>query len=187
MKKIAITALLLLGIRFHSYGQIDINTERASQQKVELMLVDVIEIAFNSTNSRTGPMVDLDFKTVGDYYNGVESAPQLLKVRSNRGFTVSVKTSSSTMSYTGQAHGRNNVNVADALNIRVPQNNTGGNIAAPFSGNAYKNLSSHDKVLLDACNRGNDQNFSVQYKAAPKVAYAPGAYTVDVVYTASRS
>jgi hypothetical protein len=185
MKKIMITSLLLLGIRLHSYGQEEL--KRPASQNVELILSDVIEITFNTTNATTGPNVDLDFKTVKDYYEGVESAPQTLKIRSNKGFTVSVKTTSSDMGYAGPAHAKNKVKVSEALNIRVPDNRTGGNIVPPFSGNAYKNLSSNDKVLLDACNQGNNQTFSVQYKADPKVAYAPGAYSVDVVYTASRS
>ncbi|MGN6476389.1 MAG: hypothetical protein ACTHKV_04125, partial [Flavipsychrobacter sp.] len=57
-------------------------------QTVNLNLSNAIEITFTGSSSATGAAVNLAFNTVNDYANGVTSAAQELKVRSNKNFSV---------------------------------------------------------------------------------------------------
>ncbi|MBL7682704.1 MAG: hypothetical protein JNK00_05050 [Flavipsychrobacter sp.] len=160
------------------------NASSTAQQQVNLNLSNAIELTFTGNNSATGAAVNLAFNTVNDYANGVQSAAQGLKVRSNKKFDVTVKTNATNFSYTGSTTPAPVMPVSGVLALKVSANSTGGSIAGSFSD--FAGLSSTAANLLTNCNNGGNQTFSVMYEATPGFAYPAGTYTVDVVYTATQ-
>ncbi len=157
-----------------------------ASQSTHLALSNAIEITFTGTGGATGTDVTIPFSTVNDYANGVETATQELKIRSNKNFTVEVKTNSANFSYTGSTSPSPTMPVNGVLGIMVSANSTGGSIGSNFSSSAYNTLKNSDQDLITSATRGGNQKFSVKYKATPGFAYPAGTYTVDVVYTATQ-
>lgn len=155
-------------------------------QSTHLALSNAIEITFANGFSSTGGDVTLPFTSVNDYANGVESDAQELKVRSNKNFSVAIKTNSANFTYTGNTTPAPQMPVENVLAVKVTGNSTGGSIANPFSTTGYSTLSSSNQDLITAASRGGNQTFSVKYKATPGFAYPAGTYAVDVVYTATQ-
>ena len=185
MKKIiAIAALAILGFNAHAQNQA--NQSSSASQTVNLVLSNAIEITFTGTGNATGSDVNIPFTTVNDYANGVESNAQELKVRSNKNFTVAVKSNAANFSYTGTTNPAPTMPVENVLAVKVTANGTGGSIANPFSATNYSTLKSTSQDLISAGSRGGNQTFSVKYKATPGFAYPAGTYSVDVVYTATQ-
>lgn len=185
MKKVfAIAIFASLG--FTANAQTQTNQTSTASQTVNLVLSNAIELTFTGTNSATGANVDIPFNSVNDYANGVESKAQELKVRSNKDFSVTVKTNATDFSYKGTTTPAPQMPVSGVLNLMVANNSTGGSIASPFSNSAYTTLTSADQDLIKDANRGGNQTFAVQYKATPGFAYPAGTYSVDVVYTATQ-
>ena len=91
MKKIIIAATAILGFTSASFAQS--NASGTASQTVQLALSNALEITFTGNGSATGGTVTIPFTTVNDYANGVESAAQEIKIRSNKNFGVTVKTS----------------------------------------------------------------------------------------------
>lgn len=158
----------------------------SAAQATNLALNNAIEITFVGNSSEVGADVTIPFTTVNDYANGVASDEQELKIRSNKNFSVAVKTSSANFSYTGSTTPAPAMPVSGVLGIKVTDNSTGGSIANPFSSTAFATLTNTNQNLIAAANRGGNQTFSVQYKATPGFAYPAGTYAVDVVYTATQ-
>ena len=182
MKKIiAIAAFVSLG--FAANAQ---NANSSASQTTNLSLSNAIEITFTGTGNATGSDVTIPFTTVNDYANGVESSAQSLKVRSNKNFTVAVKTNATNFSYSGSTSPAPTMPVSGVLGIMVTANGTGGTIGNNFSGTAYNTLTSSNQDLITNGSRGGNQTFSVKYKATPGFAYPAGTYSVDVVYTATQ-
>jgi len=181
MKKVfAIAALTIAG--FASKAQV----ASTATQTVNLNLSNAIELTFTGSGTATGTAVNLAFNTVNDYANGVTSAAQELKVRSNKKFGVTVKSNNVNFTYTGTTTPAPVMPVASVLDLKVSANGTGGTIASPFSASAYADITSAAQNLLSNCNNGGNQTFSVMYQATPGFAYPAGTYTVDVVYTATQ-
>ncbi|MGN6476924.1 MAG: hypothetical protein ACTHKV_06850 [Flavipsychrobacter sp.] len=155
-------------------------------QTVNLNLSNAIEITFTGSSSATGAAVNLAFNTVNDYANGVTSAAQELKVRSNKNFTVAIKANSTNFSYTGTTSPAPVMPVASVLDVMVSANGTGGTIASPFSSTAYADVTASNQNLISNGSRGGNQTFSVKYQATPGFSYPAGTYTTDVVYTATQ-
>ncbi|MEZ5017602.1 MAG: hypothetical protein R2800_11160 [Flavipsychrobacter sp.] len=184
MKKIiAIAALVSLGF---AASADEGNANSSASQTVKLALSNAIEITFTGTGNATGSDVTIPFTTVNDYANGVETSAQELKVRSNKNFTVAVKTNAANFSYSGSTSPAPVMPVSGVLGVMVSANNTGGSIGANFSSSAYNTLTSSNQDLITDGDRGGNQTFSVKYKATPGFAYPAGTYTVDVVYTATQ-
>lgn len=162
------------------------NASDNASQTVNLNLSNAIEITFTGTGNSEGADVNIPFNSVNDYANGVESNEQELRVRSNKDFSVAVKTNASDFTYTGSTTPAPVMPVSGVLALEVSKNNTGGSIASPFSGNGYATLTSADQELISKGDRGGNQRFAVKYKATPGFAYPAGTYTVDVVYTATQ-
>ncbi len=181
MKKvIAIAALAISG--FAANAQV----ASTATQTVNLNLSNAIELTFTGSGNATGAAVNLAFNTVNDYANGVTSAAQELKVRSNKKFGVTVKSNAANFTYTGSATPVPVMPVSGVLDLKVSANATGGTIATPFSATAFNGLTATAANLLTNCNNGGNQTFSVMYEATPGFAYPAGTYTVDVVYTATQ-
>ena len=162
------------------------NASGTAQQTVELGLSNTIDITFVGSGTATGGTVTLPFTTVTDYANGVESAAQQLKVRSNKIFNVTVAASAANFSVTnGGVTTVSAMPVAGVLDLKVDANQTGGTIASGYS--AYGGgLSTASASIISGGNNGNNQTFSVKYKATPGFAYPAGVYAVDVIYTATQ-
>ena len=181
MKKvIAIVALAISGIAAKA------QVASTATQTVNLNLSNAIELTFTGSTTATGAAVNLAFNTVNDYANGVSSANQELKVRSNKKFGVTVKSNNANFTYTGSTTPAPVMPVASVLDLRVPANATGGTIASPFSATTYADITATAQSLLTNCNNGGNQTFSIQYNATPGFAYPAGTYTVDIVYTATQ-
>ncbi len=153
-------------------------------QTVNLSLTDVIELTFTGSGTATGAAVTLPFTTINNYANGVSSAAQALKVRSNKNFTVAVKANATNFSYTGSTTPAPVMPVAAVLDVKVSANSTGGTIAGSFAN--YSDVTATNQNLITNGTRGGNQTFSVQYQATPGFSYPAGNYAVDVVYTATQ-
>lgn len=157
-----------------------------ASQTVNLSLTDAIELTFTGSGTATGASVTLPFTTVNDYANGVTSSAQALKVKSNKNFTVAVKSNAANFTYTGTATPAPTMPVSGVLGILVSANGTGGSIATPFSASTYSTLTATNQSLISNGTRGGNQTFSVQYQGTPGFSYPAGNYAVDVVYTATQ-
>lgn len=185
MKKLFAIALL-------SVGTLTVNAQNASNQTtsatqaVDLLLSNVIDIEFTSNGTTTGPLVQIPFTTINDYVNGVETASQEIRVRSNKNFKVDVKTNSASFTYIGSAAPTPVMPVSDVLGMKVTANATGGTFDGPYSSAAYYTLREFDQLVLLNCNAGANQTFSVAYRATPGFVYPAGAYSINVIYTATQ-
>lgn len=182
MKKVLVVmALAIVGISAKAQ-----NASSTATQTVNLSLSTAIDITFVGSGTATGGAVTLTFSTVNDYANGVESAAQQLKVRSNKNYKVDVKTNAANFTYSGTTTPAPSMPVSGVLALKVSANSTGGTITTPFSSSAFNTLSSTSANMLTNCTNGGNQLFSVMYNATPGFAYPAGTYTVDVVYTATQ-
>lgn len=178
IRKALLLSTIVLYCSYTGYAQ---NATETAQQTVNLALAGVMEITFSDINSQTGNTVGLIFADMDDYINGVESADQTLKVRSNKDFDVRVEAGSATFTYSGNAVANNNMAVGDVLKMKVVSNNTGGNITSGFSN--YKKITYNDKKIINNADAGDNQTFAVRYKATPGYEYAAGTYSVDIIFT----
>ena len=184
MKKIIIIAAAFIG--FTTAASAQSNASGTAQQTVELGLSNTLTIVFTGSGTATGSTVNLPFTTVTDYANGVESAPQQLKVQSNKIFNVTVATSAANFSVTnGGVTTVSTMPVAGVLDLMVATNNTGGTIGTGYN-NYGAGLSTASAAIINGASNGANQTFEVKYKATPGFAYPAGTYAVDVVYTATQ-
>ncbi len=184
MKNTALAAALLILFSYAAHAQ---SASSAAGQTVILKLTDAIEISFVSNNNIVGPDVTLPFTSVNTYANGVESAAQELKVRSNKDFTVTVKSNNQNFTYTGSATPAPVMPVQNVLSLMVSGNNTGGSIVSPFNNTSYSTIKSTNQNLINYGSKGGNQTFMVKYKATPGFVYPSGVYSVNVLYTATQS
>ena len=183
MKKIIIVATALLGFATASIAQT--NATGTASQTVQLALSNALEITFTGTGTATGTTVAMPFTTVNDFANGVESAPQEIKVRSNKNFTVTVKASTANFSVTNNGvTTTSTMAVASVLDVKVYANSTGGAIASTYSN--YTDVTTTAASMITNASFGNSQIFSVKYRALPGFAFPAGTYATDVVYTATQ-
>ena len=182
MKKIVIAAATLVSFATAANAQ----TSSTAQQQVNLSLANAIEITFTGSGTATGSAVTMAFTTVANYANGVESANQQLKVRSNKNFTVAVKANAANFSYVGSTTPAPVMPVASVLGIMVPVNGTGGTIASPFSTANFSPITATNQNLITAGTKGGNKTFEIKYEADPQFNYPAGTYSVDVVYTATQ-
>jgi Tfp pilus assembly protein PilV len=184
MKKQLLIAIAFLGFQVATFAQS--NASGTASQTMNLALSNALEIKFNSNNSTTGSTVTLPFTTVNDFQNGVTSTDINLYVRSNKGFSVTVNSSSSQFTYSGTATQNTSMSVSSVLGIMVTSNNTGGTIGNQFSSSSYNFISQTSKTLLQNCTYGGNQNFTIKYKATPGFNNPAGTYSTDVIYTATQ-
>lgn len=183
MKKIIIIAAALIGL--HTAASAQTNATGAAQQTVQLGLSNALEITFVANSSATGATVSLPFTTTNDYANGVESTVQQMKVRSNKMFNVTVKSSASNFTVSnGTTTSASSMPVQGVLKMKVLNNNTGGNLSGVYQ--SYGDILSSATDMIINGSAGGNQTYSVQYKAVPGFAYPAGTYSVDVIYTASQ-
>src|ERR1044072_2773650 len=129
MKKITLFAAILMLINNAANAQ----ANTTASQAANLVLTNAIDMTFTANGNATGPLVSLPFSTTNDYANGVTSAAQQLKVRSNKNFNVTVKSSATNFTYTGTTSPAPVMPVANVLDVKVSANGTGGAIAGTFA------------------------------------------------------
>lgn len=174
MKKI----ILLLFI----VGSISANaqTSTTAVQTVDMHLINVIKIKFVNTGSNMGNTINLNLDNMSDLVSGVTSANQKLSVASTKPFNVNVKAASPTFNYSGSSQQNNVMNVDEVLQVRVNQNNTGGNIGSGYS--AFNPITYNAQNIINGGNNGQDQQFRIRYKAVPGLGYAAGSYLASIIY-----
>lgn len=161
------------------------NSSASGTQTVQVALSNIIEVTFTGNGLSHGQTLDFQFNTINDFANGIETAPQGIRVRSNKGFQVAVKTSSANFSYTGNVTPAPVMPVSDVLFMKVGNNLTGGTVNSPFSSSSYYTLRDFNQTFLTGCNSGANRTFDVVYKAAPGFVYPGGNYNIDVIFTAT--
>lgn len=161
------------------------NASSSASQTTNLQLTNAIEISFTATGNSTGSTVNMNFNTVNDYANGIESAQYQIRVRSNRKFDIEMEASSDYFTYSGTTSPAPQMRVKDVLDMKITSNNTGGQINGGY--HQYKHVEgNNDKRILNDCDNGANQTFSVQYRATPGFDYPAGTYTITMIYTATQ-
>ncbi len=173
MKKYVIIAALLLAFNFAANAQ----ATSTATQTVNLNLANAIEITFTGSGTATGATVNMNFNTVNDFANGVTSAEQEMKVRSNKNFTVCVSANSSNFTYTGSASPAPVMPVVGIFDLFVSSNSTGGSANTPTLSNL---------TVINNGLKGASQKFGVKYRATPGFSYPAGTYSLEVIYTATQ-
>ncbi len=185
MKKIITIATFGL-LALNAQAQNQANQSSAASQTTNLALSNAIEITFMGNNSAKGNNVTMEFNSPNDFANGVTSAEQQLKVKSNMDFKVSVMYDMATFMYQGTGNLSQAQVPSDALKLQVTENKTGGSVKAPFSMNEFAPIYGFNQDLLINGDRGGNNTFAVKYKCTPGFYMPAGTYTIDVVYTATQ-
>lgn len=172
-----ISMVALLVSAFKSQAQS--GSVATAQQAVQLGMSNVAEISFVNSSA----VVDLIFDDMNDYANGVESAEQTIRVRSNKNYDVRVKANAPKFTYSGTSTNPH-MSVSNVLDLKVTANSTGGNIVNGFSG--FKSLGTANRKIISNGVAGDNQTFVVKYRATPGYAYPAGTYAVDIVYTVTQ-
>lgn len=160
-------------------------TGSTATQTTNLQLTNAIEISFTTTGNSIGSIVNLNFNTVNDYANGIESADYQIRVRSNKKFDIEMEASNDYFSYTGTTSPAPQMRVKDVLDMMITTNNTGGQINGGY--HQYKHVDGNNgKRILNDCNNGANQTFSIKYRATPGFSYPAGTYTTTMIYTATQ-
>lgn len=164
-----------------SYAQ---NASNSGLQTAELALTNALEISFTGNSST----VNVEFQSLSDMLNGVETATHEIKVRSNKKFKVSVKPSSNNFTYAGPSLIGTLLKVSSVMKIMVVDNNTGGSkpYLAQLTGWQSFSVLGLPITLLNNCKAGGNQTFTVKYKATPGINCNAGTYTTEMVYTATQ-
>lgn len=161
------------------------NASSGGAQTTNLDMSNALEISFTGNNSST---VDVEFGSLNDMVNGVETAKHELKVRSNKKFKVTVKPSSNNFTYAGNSLIGTLLKVSTVMKIKVEDNNTGGTrpFAARLLGWQAFSALSLPVTLVSNCQPGDNQTFTVKYKVTPGMNCVAGVYTTEMVYTATQ-
>ena len=129
----------------------------------------------------TQKIVDIDYKTVEDYKNGVTTTqPNHLTVYSVGGYAVKVESN-------GDLTGTAGTIVSSDIKINAEK----GTGTTDLNVNKDVELGTTGKVLFSKSSSANDENITVSYTAAGKNAYInkyidgedPTVYTASITYT----
>lgn len=175
-RKFSVVMLVLLAISVTTTVKAQ-STSSTASQTVRLNLRPTIEIT-----AVTPGDVNMNFETISNYSNGVQSNDHEFKVRSNEDFTVSVKSDATNFSYQGSTTPNPIMPVSNTLSLAIAKNKTGGNAVS----DQFMNITNSPQNLLVNCKNGEDQRFSINYRSNPGVTYPAGIYTVGIIYTATQ-
>jgi hypothetical protein len=158
------------------------NASASASQTVQLTLAPSIDLSFVNSSST---VVGMTFSDMNHFTDGLTSAAQQLRVRSNMNFKISVQAASSTFSYVGSEAPSSAMPVDNTLFMSVTANNTGGSLNAGFN-NSFKSLSAASQDVVVNADHGGNQTLTLAYQAKPGLNYPAGAYSVGVLYTATQ-
>jgi hypothetical protein len=181
MKNTATLLLLTLAVLANVVAVAQTSQNSAASQSVELALSNAIELTFPNGNATQTASIN----TIGDLLNGVELPDTEVKVRSNKPFKVDVASSSNTFTYVGSALLAPLLNATSAIRVKVSNNETGGTTAG-IGWLFLNSLGTTPVTVLNNCDPGDDQTFSVRYKMIPGLTLPAGTYTIDMVLTATQ-
>ena len=157
------------------------NATATASQPVQLGLSDAIEVTFPNGN----PTQVASISTIADLLNGVELPDTDVRVRSNKAFKVEVASSANSFSYMGNALIAPILSATNAIRVKVVSNQTGGQ---PVSGGwvFLNSIGTAPLTLINNCNPGGNQDFTLKYKMIPGLTLPAGTYTIDMVLTATQ-
>lgn len=180
MKKIITYILIIVAATTQVNAQ---NANGSATQQVALNMSNAIELSFVNSATTTS-VVSMSFSTILSLITGVTSNDQDLVVRSNKKFKVTAAPAATNFTYIGTSLLNNLLSVTGgALKVKVSSNQTGGSATTNWTN---LNSTSSPVTILNNCNPGSNQTFSIQYKTTPGATIAPGIYNMDVVYTATQ-
>lgn len=182
MKKIITTIVLFIAAVSSVSAQNQANQSVNASQSTRLALSNAIDISFYT--SFYGGTQTMSFNNVNDYANGVETGWQVLIVKSNKNYDVTVKSNSSTFSYSGNTSPAPSMPIS-ALNVGLFYNGTGGTVSSTFA-NKFAPMAETPQTIITNGAKGGFQYFFTRYKATPGFAYPAGTYTAEVIYTATQ-
>lgn len=182
MKKIVLFSAFLLATATAVNAQDQTNQVSGAAQSTQLALTNAIDISYYS--SYYGGTQNMVFNNVNDFANGVTTNWQILIVKSNKDFNITVKTTSANFTYSGSTTPAPVMPVAN-LNVGLFTNGTGGTATGTFN-NKYAPLSATEQTMITNGSKGSFQYFFTRYKATPGFAYPAGTYSAEVVYTATQ-
>lgn len=170
---------LIAGTAIESKAQT--NASSAASQSVQLGLANAIELTFPNGNATQTATIN----SIIDLLTGVDLPDTEVKVRSNKAFKVEVATATNDFNYIGSALIAPILSANAALRVKVSDNKTGGNTASA-SWLFLNTLGTAPVTILNNCDPGNNQTFSIRYKMIPGVTLPSGTYTIDMVLTATQ-
>lgn len=161
-------------------------TEKSSSavQNVDLALADVVSTGFfsgNGSGSGAPPSVDLPLGGTGALSEGIESPEIKVTMQCNSGYDVSVSSSSTNFTYSGNSTTNTTMPVSDVLSFMVTENNTGGSVSNNFT--SYQAVDGMNMKKAIGSGKPGVRTFSFKYKAQPGFKYPAGVYTTDIVFT----
>lgn len=182
MKKIITTITVLIAMVSGAYAQNQANQSAAGSQRTNLELSNAIDISYYST--QYGGTQNMEFNSVNDYANGVTTGWQILVVRSNKNYNVSVKANAANFTYSGNTTPAPQMPISK-LNVGLFYNMTGGTSSGTFN-NKFAALSESPQNLISNADNTAGAYFLTRYRATPGFAYPAGTYTAEVTYTATQ-
>lgn len=182
MKKVITFIAILTALTTGAMAQDQSNQTDGASQTTKLALSNAIDISFYSLYY--GGTQTMTFNNVNDYANGVQTGWQILIVKSNKDYDVTVKTNAANFTYSGNTTPAPTMPVS-ALNVGLYYNGTGGTPSNTFN-NKFAPLSAAPQALINNGKKGGFQYFFTRYKATPGFAYPAGTYTAEVIYTATQ-
>lgn len=162
-----------------TFMSIYMNAQSFAALNINLYPVQSIEV--NSASST----VNLDYKTVDDYKNGVSvTKMDHLKIFSTGAFAIKVKSETPTLT---NAEGGNGINTSD---ITMTASQSASNTSDGFTSTPVK-LSTVDAELLSSVKGGTNKTFNVKYAASGNDEYinkristqTPTIYNTQVVFS----
>jgi hypothetical protein len=151
-----------------------------STQSLSLVLGDILNMNFLTNDAVQDRGTDMVFKSPRDYYQGIESEQQTVRISSNRNIAISVR------AIDFQNASNPEIRIPSFIYLKVPRINVEGNSSAYSQQSQYQPLEKKDLLLPRETEKGGDQTFKFQYKAKPGGLVEPGIYFLNVVFTATR-
>ncbi len=174
LKKLACCIALAIGSYSASYGQ---EYAAAGTQRTNLAVGDIIAIGLVNSS---GDFITMFFPEQKDLVNGLETPKQNLVVKSNQHFKVTLTTTTGAFKYNGVGNPQNAVPLDGIIKVKVEDNQTGGQALTD-----YNAVSLYPVTLISNGTYGDNQAFTVRFKATPGLQLPSGVYEVNVVYTAT--
>ena len=176
MKKATLLLAALALIAGKSLAQ---NASASAAQQTSLSLANAIVLSFTTTGSSN---VNVNFASLQDMNNGVETIDHQVLVQSNLPFDVDVTTPTN-FSYAGSYTSNTTMPVVNKFKMKIMDNSTGGTNAI---GSGFSNVTGNLTTLFTNCPAGGNATFDIRYKLIPGPTYSPGIYSMNVVYTATQ-
>jgi hypothetical protein len=177
MKKTTLLLALSALIAIKSLAQ---SASASATQETSLALSNAIALSFTNPGSTN---INMTFNNQNDMNNGLETIDHEVLVQSNLPFDVKVATPTN-FSYAGSSITNNIMPVFDKFKMKIVDNNTGGTNVLGNSG--YNDVTGTTTQIFSSCPASGNATFAIRYKFRPTSGYAPGVYSMNIVYTATQ-